>query len=159
MSERIGIVGEILPGADGEPPVFKIIRDDYELSTAGPNVRPCAHGKFILDEKWATVTCGECHQHVDAFSALMHYAEWGKKWKRQRAFAEQAERSLQLAELRRLRNLRDCTPEDCKEIEAAIRDGWRIELAKLRELTRRVDRAVRAIKNARRDARRRRQKP
>src|SRR5690606_11972783 len=97
------IVGEIQPGREGEAPTFKIIRHEWEPLATDPNVRPCEHGQFVLDPKWATVTCGKCQGRVDPFAALLLFAEWYDTLKRRWERAEEAERRLHREHLRDLR--------------------------------------------------------
>lgn len=149
-----GIVAEIIPtGLDG-PPLFRIVQHDSEVSGAGPNVRPCDHGRFILDTKWKTVTCGDCHTQVDAFAALMVYAKWYHELERRRQSADHAEYQLHITELRRLAKLQLCTDAERQEIEKAIRSGYGLNTNKsLRVLTRRISEAVRDRRREKRELR------
>jgi hypothetical protein len=123
------IVGIIEPGDDGGAATFRIIRriggargEQHELGSDDAGVRPCAHPRFILDERWSTVTCGECKQVVDAFSALMRYAEWSEQWRRDRGLAEAAEQRLQITVLRSLARKRCFTDEERRELNGAIQN-------------------------------------
>lgn len=135
MSDETPIAGTIRPSYGGGPPIFKIVRHESDLRDAGPNVRPCPHGEYVLDTQFMTVTCGLCHQRVEPFAALLTYAEWGERWRNQAAFAEQAERTLHMAFLRKLRDLRITTPARRAEIVAVLENPYRVRIDELQRLT------------------------
>lgn len=143
-----GVVAEIAPGPEGGPPLFKILRHDYEVQEAGPNVRPCPHPSFVLDQKWATVTCAECRERVDSFAALMRYAEWMERFKSRQAMAEDAEKRMHVAHLRALRRRRALTDEQRAEIDTALAREWKLSSVELEALSRRMERAVRDAREA-----------
>lgn len=139
------VMAVIIPGPEGESPTFKILRDHQR----DENIRPCDHRSFVLDEKWMTVTCGECGDRVDAFAALMKYADWWQKMESRRAQMEEAEKNMLRESLRRLSRLRAATEEERDEIARVI--GWAGDskpVAELREVERRIDRAIRERKRA-----------
>jgi hypothetical protein len=157
--EPIGeIVGQIRPGFDGGAPLFKIIRRRDVLTGYGSegneNVRPCDHASFILDEKFATVTCGECKTQVDAFSVLMWYAEWGEKWKMHRLMSERAEKDVYVALLRQMSKRVALTDDERKEVKTAIRDSYRIPINDLKILERKISNVLSNRRYDKRKARR-----
>lgn len=136
MSARI--VGQIEPGKDGDRATFKIIRNlgpDRERSG-------CEHGRFVLDERWATVTCGQCNERVDPFAALMRFAEWWQELQRHRRSMEEAEKRLLGESLRRLRRLRDITDTEKQEVDAMLDHWWQATTDAARSLERRVSAAI-----------------
>jgi len=156
MTSADGVVGSIQPSPDGGAPLFKILRRECDPSE--PNVRPCEHARYTLDEKFATVTCGKCGEHVDPFSVLLRFAEWQEKWKRDMRAAQGAEQRLHIEELRRLRGLRATTQAEAAEINAAL-DKWAWNtseegLEALRGLRNRIGDAVRGRQGKARDDRR-----
>jgi SAM-dependent MidA family methyltransferase len=116
---ELPIVGEIAP-SQGAKPFWRVIRHEWDLREAPANTRPCPHPHFTLDPKYATVTCSECNERIDAFAVLMVFVErWG--WiEHHRQMAEHAERRLHRAELQRLRKLRACTEAQAKEIDEML---------------------------------------
>lgn len=157
MSTEGRIVGIIHRVKDEtEKPEFEIIRREAMSWQQPPeNVRACQHGKFILDEKWATVTCGRCGEKVDAFSALMYYALNHQATEQQYDRMVAAEISMHNEELKRLARLRDATEENRKEIERLT--GWSFEggVNELREASSRIRREIYDRKLAKRAALRR----
>ena len=133
-----GIVGTIRPSPDGDGPVFEIVRKDR---TDG-EVRPCEHGRFKLDERWGTVTCGKCKGRVDPFAALLRFAEWFEALDHRRQMVQEAEKRLLVESLRRLKRLRDTAPEEVTEIEAMLARRWSVPVADMRALNDRVRRSV-----------------
>lgn len=103
------IVGSIksLP----ERPVFEIVGRD-QTWTSRPEVRPCDHPGFILDAKWASVTCNACGERLDPFAVLMMSAEWSKRLEDQRQELEYAEKRVHLATLQKLSLDPDITGEE-----------------------------------------------
>jgi hypothetical protein len=143
----MAVIGEIVPPDDeNEPPSFRIIKHDFDVQRAGPGVRPCSHGPFVLDEKWSTVTCGKCGQHVPPFNVLLRWAEWDEMAKRRRMGFEDAEKRLHREELRRLSKLRVATDEHRAEIAKAL--GWSSKLTgqELGQLAKRIRDEQNAIK-------------
>lgn len=138
------IVGEIIPQPDGGGPVFRIV--NRESHNAGPNIRPCDHSEFVLDEKWATVTCGKCGERVDAFSALLVFAKWEERWRHQEQMAKEAEKRIHVAELRRLSRLRSVTPDEREEIERLLSRHWSLDPTTLRDAYRKISRNARERK-------------
>jgi hypothetical protein len=151
VSDKVtdNLVGAIRPSPDGEKPLFRVVRREarmqWEEDAAG--VRPCDHPNYILDEKWQSVTCGECRERLDAFAVLLTHAEYTIRMKHERQRAEYAERDLQVAELRRLSRLRSLTPDESAEIEKALVrsrfiGGDSLSLSELREISHRVRRQI-----------------
>lgn len=152
------IAGTIEPNPNGGKPIFRIIRKysnpdaaSIELGHEDAGVRPCAHPSFILDERWATVTCAECKERVDAFSALIRYAEWWEQFQHRRAMHEQAERSLHHTRLRTLARHRCFSDAEQAEMLDATQSG-RLGLPELRELVRRMEGLERERRWAKRQA-------
>jgi hypothetical protein len=150
------IVGMIRPDPKGgNAPLFRVIRkrdnpeyQHHEVPDAeAPDVRPCAHPRFILDERWMTVTCGECKAKIEPFAAIMVYADWWERHKQQAMMAQMAERRLYIAELRRLSRLRGLTDDERKEVRAAI-DNYRLTTEEVRDLARRTEKTYNQRRNA-----------
>ena len=141
-----GIVGTIRPSPDGDSPVFEIVRKDR----TDEDVRPCEHSAFKLDERWGTVACGKCKERVDPFAALLRFAEWWEALEHRRRAVQDAEKRLLRVELQRLKRMRDTTPDEVAEIEAAMARYWSTPVADLREIERRIRRAARERKFAKR---------
>ena len=140
---------------DTEKPEFEIIRRDTSGWASPPpeSVRACQHGKFILDEQWATVTCGRCGEKVDPFSALMHYAQNYQAIERRHEQMVAAETGMHKEELKRLARLRDATDEDRREVERLT--GWSFKggVNELREAARRIRREISDRKHAKKSER------
>lgn len=100
------VVGEIGPGGPGQPVFRRVHTSDSVRRVEVPNVRPCEHNHFVLDEKWRTVTCGRCQQQVDSFGLLVDYADWEDAWRLRQRSAEQAERRMILECLRSMSRTR-----------------------------------------------------
>ncbi len=135
-------------------PEFEIIRRSG-VASPDEDVRPCEHGKFILDEEWATVTCGKCKQRVDPFAALMYYARFYQEriaWRFREL--ESSEKSLHQAELKRLSRLRDATDEEKREISGLTDWHSKATLDDLREAVQRIGRAIQTRKMEKRMKRR-----
>lgn len=141
MSDGGLVVGIIHHAKDDtEKPEFEIIRRDGYQSFTNP--RPCEHGKFILDEKWASVTCGKCKERIDPFAALMHYAANFQAIERRHVQMVEAEKSNHFSELKRLSRLRDATEDERDEI--AKLTGWSFDgtVEDLRVATNGIRRAI-----------------
>ncbi|MBA2670572.1 MAG: hypothetical protein H0U67_09390 [Gemmatimonadetes bacterium] len=152
MSDNGMVVGVIHPAkSETERPEFEIIRRDG-WRDPGAEVRPCEHAKFILDERWSTVTCGKCKERVDPFSAIMYYAEKYQEIRRRHDWMVEAEKSLHTAELKRLSRLRDATEEERYEI--ARLTGWSFKggVEDLREAADRIRRTIGERKSEKRPA-------
>jgi len=145
------VAGMIFPTPAGSKPLFKIIRDHERPPE---KIRPCDHPNFVLDQKWATITCGECGQKLDPFSVMMCYAEWWNEMQRHSSHMKEAEKQLHIAELRRLRKLRDTTPDEVAEIEKAMADRWSLTLEEAKEIRDRLEKTSNQRRYARRAARR-----
>lgn len=78
------VVAEIKPPSVGEPPTFRML-SAWERAERDAATKACAHTAFVLDEKRRTVECGSCGARVDAFEALLSYAEWYKHLERKLA--------------------------------------------------------------------------
>lgn len=144
------IIAEIRPSEERpDGPPLKIIRRSHSAKYEMPvdkAVRACQHGKFTLDEKWKTVTCGLCGDKVDPFSVLAYVACWREDFERQRELVTEAEKSLHIEELRRLRKLRGITVTEAKEIDAALSDRWALEAKQLGEVSHRIENALKERK-------------
>lgn len=143
------IAGVIRPAREDGTPVFEIIRRDHWMSPP-EGVRPCEHGRFILDEQWATVTCKDCGEKVDPFSALMWYARNYQEVRRERERMLEAKKGLMIAELRRLSKLRDATDAEREEIAGIVRSPYRAKLEDCQEAVTRIQMAIRQRKDAKR---------
>lgn len=158
MSDDGRLVGRIFEAAsEQEPPTFEVIRGSPYTDEKDEG---CAHNQFALNERWRKVTCGKCGDVLDAFAVLMRYAEWSQRVKRKKDDAEWAEMKLLRQEMRRLKRLVDVTDDEVGELEACIdrshtfgKDGP-VALDEARKLTRRVERAVRERKLAKKRAKR-----
>jgi hypothetical protein len=137
--------------ADDEKPEFTIVRRDLY---PGQNERKCEHGKFILDEQWATVECGLCGERVEPFAALMSLATHWQRIEQARYRAIEAEKATHRAELKRLSRLRDATDEEKAEIQRLAGWGFGGTVKDLREATSRIGRAISTRKMAKRKQRR-----
>lgn len=145
------IAGIIAPIKDGaERPEFEIVRRGHALWR---EEEACKHGKFILDEQWATVTCGKCKERIDPFSALMHYAANFHEIVRRHEQMVEAEKSCHIEELRRLGRLRDASDEERNEIARMTGWNFRGDVGELREAVRTIGRAIDERKWAKRSAR------
>ncbi len=144
----VGIIHQVKD--DAEKPEFEIIRRDESWKQPPENVRACQHGKFILDEKWATVACGRCGEKVDAFSALMYYAQNHEAINRHYDRMVAAETALHKEELKRLSRLRDATEEHRQEIGRLTGWSFRGGVNELRDAVRRIRREILDRKSAKR---------
>jgi hypothetical protein len=151
MSEDGFVAGVIHPSPDGGAPLFKVVHRN-ETWNLGENVRPCDHGNFVLDARWATVTCGECKTQVDPFSALMSFADWWGELTHRQSMAEEAERRMLRQSLRGLAAKVDAKPDEA-EIRALADRSWGMPIHELRAEHRRLDRAASERRRARRSAR------
>lgn len=98
---------------DDQPPPLRIVRGPLGLlSNDDTCVRPCEHPRFILDDEWKTVTCGECRQLVDAYSALRMYAKWYQRIRREHEDTQHAEWALLAADVRKMLKRRQFTDEE-----------------------------------------------
>lgn len=113
------------------------------LRDAPPDTRPCDHGRFVLDDEWLTVTCGECGERLDPYAVLRRHAVWWEEFAHREARAEEAEKRFHVEELRRLRRLRGTSPEDVAAIDAALGQAWRHSAHDLAALSRRIERGAR----------------
>lgn len=155
MSERL-VIGEIVPAADEKDrPTFRIIQENQTWDI-GPNVRPCNHLHYALDDKWSTVTCEDCGERLTAYSVLRDYARWQEKYKAQAQLAEQAEKRMLVTNLRRLSRLRATTPDERKEIDGLLRRQWSVTAKQMSHVADGIECLVRERKSARRSERRRR---
>lgn len=149
------VIGRIHPvSSDSDKPEFEIIRRDA-FREPEKDVRACAHGKFILDEQWATVTCGLCREKVDPFAALMYYALNYEATRREHQRLIEQEKSTRIAELKRLGRLRDASEENRAEIARLTGWGFGGTVGELREAERRISREINDRRYAKREARRR----
>ena len=158
MSEGF-VIGKILPAkSDTDKPEFEIIRR-AGFKEPDADVRPCAHGKFILDEQWSTVTCGKCREKVDPFSALMYYALNYEATRREHQRLIEQEKSTRTEELRRLGRLRDASDDNRAEIARLTGWGFNGTVTELREAERRITREINDRRYARREQRRNSRRP
>lgn len=144
------IRGYITPAPDDDgAPIFHVIErhHDSEVHSIGvPNVRPCDHvsGKvtYILDEKFHTVTCSKCQTPIHAFAVLMLFAEWNRRHQRDRWAAEDAERSLHVANLRRILKLRGLAESEAAEIKKQLMYYGRTKPQALAALASKIEDAI-----------------
>jgi hypothetical protein len=135
-----GYIAGIIQPSDNpdEAPTFQIVsRLDVRVDA---DVRPCEHRKFILDEKWKTVTCEACKDRVDPFAALLSFATWYKQLEHKRQMQEHAEANLlrqTAAALRRRRGLTDEEKADLDKVKA-----HEMPLAEMRQAVKRIERAL-----------------
>jgi hypothetical protein len=151
------LVGAIRPGPDGEP-TFRIVRREARMYTEreAENVRPCEHHAFILDEKFATVTCGECKSKIDAFAALMLYAEWFERLKHKQYHAESAEKQLYVSLIRQQAKRQALTDDERAEIGEWLRLHYRASLTDTKKFQSRFEKVLAERRGVKRHARRRR---
>jgi hypothetical protein len=112
-----GYIAGIIKPSDSpdEPPTFQIV--ERRTISVDPDVRPCEHRRFLLDEKWKTVTCEACKERVDPFAALMSFATWYKDLEHKRQMQEEAERNLHRAHARQVAARKGLTPEESAALE------------------------------------------
>lgn len=154
MTDETRVVGEIRPGDDGKP-MWRVVRNEWELRDAPANTRPCPHEHITIDEKFQTVTCSKCNERIEPFVALKLITNWGDNIERHRISALQAERSLHRAELKRLRGLKACTSEQAREIDEMLRTEGKHTPGAMRQLASKVKREQFAVRQAKRAQRRR----
>lgn len=131
------VVGRIRPGpTTSAPPLFEIVprrMRRYERDR-------CQHSAFILDSEWNEVSCGQCGEILDPYSVLMRYAEWWKEFDNRRIGAEEGEKRMEKANLRRMRRLRHATDKHREEIDALL-NGWP-RLGEIRNASKRIEREI-----------------
>lgn len=108
--------------------MFRIVRrhDPVGGRGVGPNVRPCEHPHFVLDEKFSTVTCEKCGERLQPFDILLQHAEYWERMLRDRDAAYEAHERLLVEQMRRLIALKSVSAEERSALEAAVRRaaGW-----------------------------------
>lgn len=152
------VAGVIIPAkTEGEKPTFEIVPRG-RWNRPEPDVRPCEHSRFILDEEWATVTCGTCREKVDPFAALLWYARiYESRIKHEFQRVQEAEKNLHAEELRRLSKLRDASEDERKEIADLLARRYERTLTEMRDTARRIGRAIADRKREQRGKRRQKQ--
>lgn len=123
-------------------PIFTIIRGGHRYRESVKDVRPCDHPRFILDTKWATVTCAECKETLSAFACLLAYAEWWEQFKNRESFAEAAEKKLHVTELRRIAKLRALTDDERTEVAVVLDTHYMVDAKAIEALNIRMHRAI-----------------
>jgi hypothetical protein len=135
------IVGTISLDDEGKP-FFTVVKQYAFKSQIGPNVRPCEHRRFTLDEKWSTVTCQDCGERIDPFAALLYFCERWEDFERKRQQFIEARKRLYIASLQRLRKRVKLTPEERAEVDALLKRQWSATLEELVEVDTRLERRL-----------------
>lgn len=89
-------------------PKLDVFRDAHgNLTTPGwrshdphPDIEPCSHPTYSLDDQWNTVHCAKCKERLDPYVILRSHAHYWERLVRARDEVDEGRKILRVEQLR-----------------------------------------------------------